>query len=566
MKSTALAARGDTVLRTDQIVIGISPSCVRMATLRGRAIDQFERTFIDPAQWEEVWAKGLRPLDEHLVTMMRALKVAPNCRATVVYHSPTVVADVFGVATNASNAKQAALLATRESLMGDPSSWRATQHILAHESRSADGGGRTQVLTVAEQSAALESLSAMLHRCGLRLKGAVPAKSALVVSTSKSAHKLPAEPRSAIVNLGDHTTVLASGDSTRLTFARSVEFGYGQLAEGMLRALRGNGSSEAMDRATAYEALFRFGIPQRGQLIDTARGIAAAAVLPSLQSVLQRYVVEIRQSLRFAFKEGELARANIYITGAGASIPGLAASLSAQLDLPVEQFETPRTESRSIGADEAFGDILECLEVADVAPSLVPPSIETTIRHRRVMSCLRIGVASAIALLATEALTLRTQSREIDDALAEVRPRVDGIRQRQMKTSNAALAAYSVNAAASMIANHMGEHPDWSALMGELSRLTGPQIELTEIAASYPAEAKRASVLTLRGTAKEQAEGDPLSTFLERLTASPLINSAKLVSTRTDENNAKVFLISVNPSTIPIALPWESASVEGEAP
>ncbi|MFZ4574427.1 MAG: hypothetical protein ACOYN0_08525 [Phycisphaerales bacterium] len=553
------------MLRTDQVVVSLSPSCIRMATMRGKVVDQFERVVIDPSEWEENWSGALRQCDEHLIAMMRALKVAPGCPTTVVYHSPTVVADVFGVQAAAGSAKQAALLATRESLLGDPTSWRTAQELLSQNATPMGAGpSQAQVLTVAEQTTSLEKLAALVTRCGLRFRKAVPAKSSLLVDTSALARTLPAEPRSALVYLGDYCTALASGDNKRLSFARAVDFGYGQLAEGMMRALRKDAG--ATDRASAYAALFRFGIPQRTGHNDAAGGIASAIVLPSLQSVLQKYVVEIRQSLRFAFKESELARANILLTGPGASIPGLAASLSAQLDLAVERIESTKPDSRAIGAEESLGDLPACLHAMAASPWMRPPSLETDRRHTVVMGCLRAGVAAAVALLAAETFKLQNEHFGIQKGLDELRPRVDEALQRQAKTKNATLAAYTVNAAATMIAAHIGEHPDWSALLGELSRITGSDIELTEIQAAYPVESKRIAVVNLRGSARQDEQNDHLAKFIEALAASPLVASAKLVSTRTDERDAKLFQIAISPRTLPILLPWESAAAQGDTP
>lgn len=183
------------MLRTDQTIIGLSSSCLRMATMRGRTIDQFERVFIDPSHWEELWSKGLRPLDEHVVALMRSLKIAPNSPATVFYHSPTVVAEVLGVATSAAAARQAAVLATRESLMGDPNSWRIAQHLLATDKHgTATDLARAHILTVADQTSAAESIAGLLHRTGLRLTKLVPTKGSLVVGCAASARRLPKEP------------------------------------------------------------------------------------------------------------------------------------------------------------------------------------------------------------------------------------------------------------------------------------------------------------------------------------------------------------------------------------
>ena len=52
---------------------------------------------------------------------------------------------------------------------------------------------------------------------------------------------------------------------------------------------------------------------------------------------LQRYIIELRQSLRFGLSDEERADINLTITGPGASLPGLAELLARELDVLVEK-------------------------------------------------------------------------------------------------------------------------------------------------------------------------------------------------------------------------------------
>jgi len=551
----------------DRVILGLCPSSIRLATMSGRVIRLFQRHMIDPTDWDETWSKGLRPLDPVVLEMMRRLDIPRGALTTVLYQSPTLVADVFSVKARQSAATQAASLAMRDYLMAAAMQSRFAQTVLSTDRDPT--AGRTHVLSVADHNEACESIAGLVSRCGLQLDRVLPSKADLMISASELIHRLPSTPKSALVVLDEHSTVIASGDAEQLRFVRSIEFGYAQLGEAFLRGMGSNGAASPTetDREAAYLLLFKCGIPQRNQVIDAARNLTGATVIPALQSVIQRYVVEIRQSLRFAFSEAEFARANIYITGSGTLIPHLAKALSLQLDLSVEPLATEaELQEAKLAQEDLFGHLSRAIGRPHASTTLVPLSIERRTNHRTVTSALRIGAVAAAAICVADASHVMSSTFAINKALVSLDPQIVAIEARDERVKELANATYSVNATSSLVKGALGNHPDWTVVLSELSRITVPNLEVVEITGGVSTDELRLPVLSIRGLAQDIEGQDPLSSFIAELSQSKVVLSAKLVSTRTTSENTKTFMIAATLASLPVVLPWEADPEKGATP
>ena len=65
------------------------------------------------------------------------------------------------------------------------------------------------------------------------------------------------------------------------------------------------------------------------RLIGEGYGLAGTQVVPLLQPVLQRFIVELRQSLRFGLNDNDRANLSLFITGPGSAVKGLSVDSGA---------------------------------------------------------------------------------------------------------------------------------------------------------------------------------------------------------------------------------------------
>ena len=555
--------------RREETILGLSPSCLRLATVRGREITRLERIMLDPAQNEAAWSKDLRPLDAHLEILIRTLDLARGSRVTIVYHAPTVACELVSVAAAPAAAIQAAVLSLRESLAGDPSEWLTNCRTVHTDPGTSGQPPKVHVLAVAERRDNAEVLAAFAARAGLLVRRQIPAKSALLGSAVREVLAGASGGKMTVVAMSDQATIISSAEKGGLTFARCVDFGYSQLLEAIVRGSAGGNAEGGLTRESACGVLFGVGIPRRGQVIDLASGLKAEAVLPGMQSAIQRYVVETRQTLRFMLADGELARAAVHLSGPGAMIPGIAGVLMGQLDLPVERLSGgPDPLGPTIGAEDQRGDLAVLASDDEHLMAISPPSASLRRDHQRLSGMLKVGTAVAACLIGGDVLLGVRAGADIDDQQAALAPRIEANSARQGRIAQAARLSATAALAEELVLSTLGERPDWLASLSMLTRVAGDSIRLVEVSGSFPPEAKRHPVLMLKGIATPTAsEGslvqssDSLAAFIDRLSKHPIIRSAQLVSTRSEEtDNFKTFVVSVTLQSLSPAVPVEQAS------
>jgi hypothetical protein len=162
-------------------------------------------------------------------------------------------------------------------------------------------------------------------------------------------------------------------------------------------------------------------------------------------------------------------------------------------------------------------------------------------------------MGAVAALLGLAALGGWTYAKTANTAreLRQLEERTDAMTQHSIQRERAERIATDMGTAVKTIKETLGERPRWMAGLALVSKACGESIELNHIAGAFPPESGGAPVLVLRGTAwpsrQASVKSDSLGAFLDRLSGSPIVSSAKIVSTHADVNggDAKSFEISV---------------------
>ncbi len=549
--------------RREETILSLSPTSIRLAVVRGSTIVRLDKAVLEAGQSEEAWGKELRPLDERLSLLVRTLEVPRGSRVTVLYHAPTTVCEIISVAAAPAAALQAARLSIGESIAGEAAQWILGCEVLHTDPTSAGSVNKTHVTAVAERRDTAEIVTAFCERAGLVVRRQIPGKAAVIDRAVREAVAQSREAKATTLWMSDQSTVICSADRGGLLFARCVEFGYSQLADAILRGVSCVKGAATTGRDWAYGVLFGIGIPQRDQVLDASTGLKAEAVLPGMQSVLQRYVVETRQTLRFMLAEGELARASIGLTGPGAMIPGIAGVLTGQLDLPVSRLGAgPEPESPSVGTEDPRGELALLSEGIERMLAIEAPSRSQRRHQAQLRIALRCGAAAACCLIAGDVLLSLRAKGEVDAREAEIAPMVEEIAAAERTIEETQRMAGVVNTAEALVLGTFGDRTDWHAALGELTRMSDESIRLIDVSGSYPAESKRQPVLVLKGvattpvTGEGSSSGDALARYIDRLSASPIVQSAQLVSTRSERSDeVKSFVVSVNLRAVRAAVP-----------
>ena len=245
-------------------MIGLSPTCLRVATLAGGEVANVSCTPLEPGEWDQAWAKGL-----HLGSMRRygllstAWAYVPGRRARVMYTGPKASAEVFNVPAEGPAALKASEFSLRETLGDKTAAWPVAVHVMHRDEAAsrAASRGRSHVLAVGDSVAGSNMIAAWLMRAGLGVDGLIPAKAAAIVAAVRAATALPETGTHAVLWMGEHVTALAGWSAGRLVFARAIEFGFTLLADCVFRGARSQGHT-SFGRLDAHRLLFAAGIPK----------------------------------------------------------------------------------------------------------------------------------------------------------------------------------------------------------------------------------------------------------------------------------------------------------------
>ncbi|MDX2116699.1 MAG: hypothetical protein SFY96_00790 [Planctomycetota bacterium] len=534
------------MFRRPVLTIELTPIALRVGVV-GRS-EAPVHVPLERAAWENAWQGGLRALDEPLRTAIRRLGVRPKSRAIVIYDGPDAAADLMTIRGSAGDAEAAARLALRESGLD------ARSPVACRVFDSTDGGERqTRVLAIGDTTTASESVAEWVRRCGLRLEGMTSTKAVTLQRAISRAGEVTSGD-AIILEVAEHATGVVSVSGGRVLFARVIALGCDQLIEALSRGARDVTRNEEtmLSREECREILFREGTPSRGTVLSARIGLRGEHVLPLMLPVLQRFSVEIRQSIRFAKMEGAGDNQHVVLSGPGSRIRNLGGSLSELVDTNVEVLS------------EQAGPTGSTIEVETDAALLYMPQSEVAARASLVVSRgVKIGAAAAFALLGVQGAMVASDLHDQHKRLETLTPRFAEVERNRAARAELSELIQSVQVDRHAIAGAIGPRACWSAGLADLSRAKPDGVTLIEVAGSVePKSSERdgGPLLTIKGfTGASAAEpsGDGADALVERLRASAVLRGVEFTSSRviqSDEGASRQFILNARPLVLPAKL------------
>lgn len=504
------------------LVIELSPGRLQAAVCRAGRLSNLHSVTLDPAQWEEAWKQGLRPFDAALRAAVAGAG-APRLPVTVLHHSPTCVAELFSCPSPKRSAVQAAVLA-----LSDNAGFPLDDNPYDAQAVAVDRSGeprQTHTLIAAETDEAATAITQWADRAGLSVECVTPISGAHVRSLLNRTLHDTAEGSRVLIRLGESAGHISAGAGGRLKLLRRVSLDIATLVEALMLPLNiraGESVKEVcLSRDEARALLFRFGVPERDQVLDEARALTGAAVLPVLQPVLQRAVVEIRQSLRFGLDEPERAAAHLVIVGPGASIPRLGEVMAAQLALPT---------ALPTAQDEHLTDLEDAArELARLRINLLPRRAAAETGSRRVRAALIAGSVLALVVGGTDAALTAMQVREARAGALSLRGATDQARRFLETHDRIAQQRAAIDAVLAAADKHAGLVPDWAAWLNELAAVTPGSVKLIDVSLQSEGSAPRCE---LRGVMTADAGRPDIGKYVSALQSSPLVAQVGLGATQ----------------------------------
>ncbi len=501
------------------------------------AVHRGSRTFIpvDPAAWEDTQKANFAPL---MAPVAQAVAQAglKGKHVQVVYESRESAVEMLTLPLASKEANAAAGLRVRESLGGST----ILSQVTAARVPSGKSSASTTLLLAGERTRMVEAIAGLVKAAGAVPNSLVPAKAVAMRSAIASILGASVARTNVVLWLDRHCSSLAGGTGGLCSFARLLGGGYDLIVDAFRRAARDTGG---LDFESASEMLLRYGMPRRGQTMGEAVKLDSDRVLPLLQPALQRFAVEIKQTMRFGLPEGESSRAELILAGPGAAIPGLADTLSTLIETSVRV--------QNAEADHARERIQAVMPLG-----MTPAATDARRARHRLMAAAAAGAIFAGAAIAADLSWSKSEVERLRTIVAENERQLEVVRTKVAARDKLDSLSETLGKLDTLAEATVGSAPSWAAGIALASRLGIPGLEVHELTGL---SASDGPTLIIKGILPApEGQPNPVSALLEKLNASPLASQVRIGSSRLVESHGSravhfsvtVFLAPLNPGDI----------------
>lgn len=539
-----------------RVVVGLSPWQVSLSVLRGGCVQSTQVAYVPPqtgtGQATETLASNAAALGESLATLVREAGVR-GAVARVAFSSIEAGAGVFSCPRKAGKkaALNAATLALSDATSLDLPEQPHAMCVLARDDAADNSQLHTIGACVGESE--LVCILQLIESAGLCFDGATPVEGVSMLAATRAAMAARGDACRVVLHVGEHEATIVGMASGRLKFVRQTSIGLETLVEAIVREpIRDlNGLSHRLGRDVARNLMLSHGIPGAGQTVEILDGVSSTAILPVLQSTLQRLVVETKQSSRFGLADSERSSAVLEVGGVGASIPGLAQVVSQLSALPLGGERTHATDPCSaLSADvDAWSSMPELL--------LYPKVRKQTLAVDVVRSGLLVGAAATIVVMGISwgkaRLDLNTTNAEIQRLTM---PHDVGT-QAEATAERVRVASVFMSSTREALAHSLPSRLRAEGVLLALAEAASSELRLTridmdagEVGESIRIEGRVRSVSGRTAT-------ETIGRFIDDVMASPAVRTCKLSSTRrgTGKEEGTLFF---EMGVVPVRLPGAS--------
>ncbi len=498
-----------------------------VAVVRGSAIASSLRVPLELSNDPTTWSKAVRGAGSKLKEIIKELD-AEGASVRVLFRSPAQSVDVHSFALRTSSqARAAAILPLADSLPYALSSANLDAVAVGRDAGGADR--RWHVVVGADRSDVIRAIVEMVESAGLKFDSATPIDAAIIAGVVRSALAY-AGPQHGWLHFGKHSSFFVLGGSGRVRFVRSIALGTETIVNTLTRPIRTPDEDPInLDHDTAQRIFYEHGVPDTDDLLDESLQLRRRHIMPQIQPVLQRYVVELRQSLRFGLSEEERHAIEITVSGPGSTIPGLVELIAWELNLKLA-IDTRYREydfRAPAGDGSELHDALGNTQFLDRL-NLQPPEAAQRRQADRLRRWLWTGAAAALALIAVDAVQVGSNLSDARHRTAALKIAATQAAGMQETHKRLLAAGVALNELEQTIAAEAGARINMRAILQELSRVTPASIKLTSLRFT-----RAADVVTARlhgraieiDTATGQTE---VGTFITALKESSLFRNASL--------------------------------------
>jgi Tfp pilus assembly PilM family ATPase/Tfp pilus assembly protein PilN len=473
------------------------------------------------------WAAGVRRAAPALRKTVEDLGLQGS-KAIVLYRSPTQAVQLANLDMQSrSQAIDAAVLGCLDALPYSDMAAVCQATVVGKD--VSDKGGRTHVLVAADRDDIAASIVHMVEESGLRVTSTTPIEAGILGKLAGDVLKRN-EGRSGMLYIGEESSFFLIHENGNLLFDRRVGLSLEVLASALTRPihLASDDKPIELDLATAYRILTEHGIPSGDQIIDDEHGLRGDQIIPLLQPVFERFMIQLRQSLRFDVPEDQRAHFPFVLSGPGSTLNGLAALLEVELGVQVTC--DPRYSEFDVSEPGSNGsELMDAAERRSMLTrvNLLPLSLGHARRIAQLRRWLWAGVAAALVFVGFQSMDVSKQINEASAQSYDLERRMSEVQPLRDASSKVLQMTVAMGRLEQAIVENVGAKVPYGKVMQELGRLTPDNVRITGISSTHD---EVRTVCTVAGYAFSGPDGSPmrLEAFVDRLRQSPLFTSVVL--------------------------------------
>jgi len=508
------------------VVIALLPDRVDVAVRRGGRTLGGKRILIDLDSDPRDWLKTIESSVPALAAVVDELGI-DGAPTVVVYRSPTQSVELVSLPLRSpTQAREAARLSGTESLPYSSSDALCEALVVGRDSGRDEP--QTHAVVAAERDDIAGAIVALVESAGLTFVSATPTDAVLLARIVKAALREKSADRGWLY-IGETSSFFVVTSKGMLRVRRCINIGLQTIANSLTRPIRSTGQGDPIELTAdvAREILHGSGL-NTDRITHGQFELSREQIMPLMQPVLQRYIVELRQSLRFGLSDEQRRRVSISVMGPGSAIPGLvdliARELGVQTTIDPNQVEYDYRVPGSEGSE-----LVDATTDRGLLGRLNLQSKGSADRRRlgRLRRWLWTGAAAAIAMVALDGYRYHVrldEARQEADTLTRHVTRIQEIEDARVRLVEAMDAMTRLQ---QTVVDEIGGHADLSALMQELTHLTPESVRLTALSFRHDGDTTQGQ-LTGYAFATDAAGTDQLEDFIEALKSSPLIEDVVL--------------------------------------
>lgn len=459
----------------------------------------------------------------------------------VLWRTSGATASVVQMATAGRGTGAAAVLSLVDSGVIDPSTQEVRTAVMG---MSPSGQASVLVSTIEDdlRSRVQAAIARAGGSIGMMLAGDASAASAAITDAVSRSSTDPA----ATLVMGEQVSAIAVVADGEIRLCRFVDLGLAALREAYARALAEETiETDSVEKSADLMLMEAFGVPSLNGA--SAGDVNLAGVLRTMQPMLQRLGVELKQSIRFTLDEDERARVSLRVGGPGRRIKQLEHVLAEQIEADTD-LEAPVTDAETwIALAQAAG-----------APGwkITDPSEALSASVPRAASALWAGLGVSLVGIGVAGVWANSAQHGVAAELDAVRTQIQSIQSTGTTAEDRRLGARAGDLRRALAAS-VGTSADFGASLRLLAEASENGVTLEGIAVRRDDAGSSVRVRADATAADADAAREKLRAFIEVLDASPIVESAVVGSVRvSDEPGSTTASYEITLALAERGAPW----------